>query len=68
VDPSGRGQQPNPSQTAQGLEYAFLLFLIPLVVAGILMFVALRTYPTDVASAAASEEATREAGQQPQAA
>lgn len=37
-----------------GLRDAFLIFLIPLLAAGLLGFLALRTYPRDVATAAAS--------------
>lgn len=40
-----------------GLEYTFLLFLIPLLMAGFLALVALRTYPRDVATATASVQA-----------
>ncbi|WP_328661059.1 MFS transporter [Streptomyces sp. NBC_00334] len=44
-----------------GLQYTLLLFLLPLIVAGLLGLVALRTYPRDVATAAASARAvTRE--------
>lgn len=37
-----------------GLQYAFLLGLIPLFAAGLLVLPALRTYPPDVATAAAT--------------
>jgi predicted MFS family arabinose efflux permease len=37
-----------------GLEYTFLVFLATLVIAGLLALTALRTYPRDVATAAAS--------------
>lgn len=37
-----------------GLEYTFLIFLIPLAAAGVLALAGLRTYPRDVATAAAS--------------
>jgi predicted MFS family arabinose efflux permease len=37
-----------------GLEYTFLLFLITLIAAGLLALTAMRTYPRDVATAAAS--------------
>ena len=46
---------------ATGLEYTLLLFLIPLIVAGLLALLALRTYPRDVATAAALVQAIREA-------
>src|SRR5205823_13269135 len=36
---------------ATGLEYTFLVFLIPLLCAGLLALAALRTYPRDVATA-----------------
>jgi MFS family permease len=42
-----------------GLELAFLFFLISIVLGGLLTFVAKRTYPQDVATALASEAATR---------
>jgi hypothetical protein len=41
-----------------GLEYTFLLFLIPLLLAGLLALIALRTYPRDVATAVASVRET----------
>jgi MFS family permease len=41
-----------------GLEYAFLLFLGAIVLAGITVLFALRTYPRDVATATASVERT----------
>lgn len=41
-----------------GLEYTFLVFLVPLLIAGLLALAALRTYPRDVATATASIEAT----------
>ena len=44
-----------------GLEYAFLLSLIPLLGAGLLVLPALRTYPRDVATADASVQATVQA-------
>jgi predicted MFS family arabinose efflux permease len=46
-----------------GLEYTFLIFLIPLIVAGLLSMIALRTYPRDVATALASVRAIRETEQ-----
>jgi sugar phosphate permease len=42
---------------ATGLEYTFLLFVVPLLCAGLLALAALRTYPQDVATATASAEA-----------
>ena len=42
---------------ATGLEYTFLLFLVPLLIAGVLALAGLRTYPRDVATATASAEA-----------
>jgi hypothetical protein len=42
---------------ATGLEHTFLLFLIPLLIAGVLALAGLRTYPRDVATAAASARA-----------
>ena len=48
---------------ATGLEYTFLVFLVPLVIAGLLSLAALRTYPPDVATAIASVRAIDEAGQ-----
>lgn len=45
----------------QGLEYTFLLMLIPLAAGGLILLVKGRTtYPRDVATADASERATRE--------
>jgi sugar phosphate permease len=41
--------------TARGLEVSFLLMLIPLAAAGIILLRARRTYPRDVATAAASQ-------------
>jgi MFS family permease len=50
--------------SAAGLEYTFLVFLIPLLLAGLLALTALRTYPRDVATAAASDRAIRGAPEQ----
>ncbi len=47
--------------TGTGLEYTFLVFLVPLVIAGLLALMALRTYPRDVATASASVRAIDEA-------
>jgi predicted MFS family arabinose efflux permease len=43
-----------------GLEYTFLVFLIPLLAAGLLALIALRTYPRDVATARASVQRLNE--------
>ncbi len=49
---------------ATGLGYTFLIFLVPLMAAGLLALLALRTYPRDVATAQASlEEIRRASGQ-----
>ena len=45
------------SANSVGLEYTFLLFLATLLAAGLLALAGLRTYPHDVATAAASAEA-----------
>jgi MFS family permease len=50
------------SASAGGLHVAFLLLLVTLAASGLLTFRARRTYPTDVATAVASEEATRRGG------
>jgi len=45
-----------------GLDHAFLIMLVPLIVSGLLLLLlARRTYPRDVATAIASENATRTA-------
>ncbi len=49
------------SSTATGLEVTFLVMLAALAAAGIVLLGARRTYPTDVATAAASQQATAEA-------
>jgi MFS family permease len=49
---------------ATALEYTFLVFLIPLIIAAFLALFALRTYPRDVATAAASVRAVNEAAEQ----
>jgi hypothetical protein len=51
------GQAGNPA----GLEYTFLVFLVPLIAAGRLALAALRTYPRDVATASASVRAVEDA-------
>ncbi|WP_030901725.1 MFS transporter [Streptomyces sp. NRRL F-5126] len=45
-----------------GLEYTLLVFLLPLIAAGLLGLVALRTYPKDVATAEASARVIRAGG------
>ena len=45
------------SAAAVGLAHTFMLFLLVLVIAGLLALFALRTYPRDVATAAASAQA-----------
>lgn len=42
-----------------GLGVTFLIMLVPLILAGVVMLRALKTYPRDVATAIASERATR---------
>ncbi len=58
----GNGGETSAGQ-ATGLEYTFLLFLIPLLAAGLLALAGLRTYPRDVATATASAEAIGSGGQ-----
>jgi sugar phosphate permease len=53
ADGSGTG---HPGGAA-GLEYTFLIFLVPVVIGGLLALVALRTYPRDVATVRASMRA-----------
>jgi MFS family permease len=48
--------------SARGLHITFLVFLVALAAGGLLTFVALRSYPRDVSTALASEEATARAG------
>jgi len=50
---------------ATGLEYTFLVFLVPLLCAGLLALVALRTYPRDAATAAASAKVIDAAASKP---
>jgi predicted MFS family arabinose efflux permease len=50
-----------PTGNAAGLEYTFLLFLGTLLIAGLLALAGLRTYPRDVATAAASAAAIGQA-------
>jgi MFS family permease len=54
--------------SASGLHAAFLLLLVSLLASGLLTFRARRTYPRDVATAVASEEATADAPSEPAAA
>jgi predicted MFS family arabinose efflux permease len=49
--------------SSSGLESTFLVFLVPLALAGLLALLALRTYPRDVATAQASAAAIRRASQ-----
>lgn len=55
----GYVSQSLPGANGIGLEYTFLLFLIPLMGAGLLALAGLRTYPRDVATARASIHALR---------
>lgn len=57
---SGQSAAQHPGAAA-GLEYTLLVFLIPLLLAGLLALTALRTYPRDVATAAASDRSIRNA-------
>jgi hypothetical protein len=50
-----------PTGNSAGLEYTFLLFLGALLIAGLLALAGLRTYPRDVATAAASADAIGQA-------
>jgi len=50
---------------ATGLEYTFLVFLVPLLCAGLLALAALRTYPRDAATAAASAKVIDAAASKP---
>jgi MFS family permease len=62
------GTKPNGSistGTANGLEYSFLLMLIVLAAAGVILLKARLTYPSDVATAAASTVPTAVAGAAP---
>jgi MFS family permease len=53
------------SAAGTALQYTFLVFLIPLIAAGLLVLPALRTYPRDVATATASVRAIRESRERP---
>jgi predicted MFS family arabinose efflux permease len=57
----GSGSGGASAGNSAGLEYTFLLFLGTLLVAGLLALAGLRTYPRDVATAAASAEAISQA-------
>ncbi|MBO0775790.1 MAG: hypothetical protein J2P34_05705, partial [Actinobacteria bacterium] len=61
----GKGGGTQHAAAATGLEYTFLVFLLPLVLAGLLALMALRTYSRDVATADASGRAIREAAKEP---
>jgi predicted MFS family arabinose efflux permease len=52
---SGVGQSAVSAAQTHGLDFAFLVMLIPLAASGLLLLRARRTYPTDTASAAESE-------------
>jgi predicted MFS family arabinose efflux permease len=58
---SGTGAAGAAAGHGTGLEYTFLVFLVPLLIAGLLGLTALRTYPRDVATASASVRAIRDA-------
>ena len=58
---SGSGSAGASAGNSAGLEYTFLLFLGALLAAGLLALAGLRTYPRDVATAAASAEAIGQA-------
>jgi hypothetical protein len=60
--PIGTHPRAIPLGTARGLEFSFLLLLTTLAGAGIVLLRARSTYPRDVATAAASGEATRPGG------
>ncbi len=62
ASPAGSGgNSTGQAGGAAGLEYTFLIFLIPLLAAGFLALAALRTYPRDVATASASVQAVNDA-------
>lgn len=63
ADGGAGGGGASQAGNAAGLEYTFLIFLVPLVIAGLLSLAALRTYPRDVATAIASVRAVDDAGQ-----
>lgn len=55
---AARGGGGGAVQATQGIEYAFLVMLVPLAAGALIGLRALRSYPRDVATAAASEERT----------
>jgi MFS family permease len=59
----GSSQRVSAATTA-GLEYAFLIMLIPLALNGVALLAARRSYPADVATAIASEKQTSSPEQQ----
>jgi MFS family permease len=58
---AGATQGFGANASAEGLEYTFLIMLVPLIVSGLIMLRARRTYPRDVATAIASENRRRSA-------
>jgi MFS family permease len=56
--PIGTHPHAPPSSTTTGLQGCFLIMLVTLVAAGVLLVRARRTFPSDVATAAASEPAS----------
>jgi predicted MFS family arabinose efflux permease len=61
---AGSGSGGGKAGNVTGLEYTFLVFLIPLLIAGLLSLAALRTYPRDVATASASVRAISDTAEQ----
>jgi MFS family permease len=65
---SSNAQGPVSSQAARALAQTFGLMLVPLLLSGLVLLIARRRYPRDVATAAASEQSqASEGGEQPQA-
>ncbi|HET9720947.1 MAG TPA: MFS transporter [Solirubrobacteraceae bacterium] len=62
---AGAANRGHVKQTS-AMAYAFLIMLVPLAVSGITLLRARRTYPRDVATAAASLEATRNHAEEPE--
>lgn len=62
VGAGGQSARPLNPAGANALAHTFLVFLVLLAVAGLLALFALRTYPRDLATAAASARAIRTAG------
>lgn len=58
VEGAARGGGADTVHATQGIEYAFLVMLVPLAAGALIGLRALRSYPRDVATAAASEERT----------